>query len=86
MFLERIYERRKHTDLKENRAGLLMGMIPVLGFLIFGFVPIILGIVMSFFDFGDRTFFSDQTRFVGFTFVLADFSKSIFVAVTLISS
>ena len=67
MFLERIYERRKHTDLKENRAGLLMGMIPVLAFLIFGFVPIILGIVMSFFDFGDRTFFSDQTKFVGFT-------------------
>lgn len=66
MFLERIYERRKHTDLKENRAGLLMGMIPVLGFLIFGFIPIILGIVMSFFDFGKDTWFSDQTKFVWF--------------------
>ena len=67
MFLERIYEKRKHTDLNENRAGILMAMGPVLGFLIFGFVPIILGIVMSFFDFGDKTFFSSETKFVGFT-------------------
>ena len=44
-----------------------MAMGPVLGFLIFGFVPIILGIVMSFFDFGDKTFFSSETKFVGFT-------------------
>ncbi len=66
MFLERIYEKRKHTDLKENRAGLSMAIIPVLGFMIFGFVPIILGIVMAFFDFGNRTFFSSQTSWAGF--------------------
>lgn len=57
MNLERIYEKRKHFDKKENAAGISMAIIPVLGFLIFGLAPMILGIVMSFFDFDTNEFF-----------------------------
>jgi len=75
MFLERLYEKRKHIDLKENRAGISMAIIPFLGFLIFGLGPIFLGVVMSFFDFGGQRFFRSGTndlgdpyfKFVGFS-------------------
>ncbi|HBJ98031.1 MAG TPA: hypothetical protein DDY82_03070 [Clostridiales bacterium] len=57
MNLEKIYEKRKHFDRKENVAGICMAIIPVLGFLIFGLVPMVLGIGMSFFKFDDGEFF-----------------------------
>jgi len=70
MFLEKLYEKRKHTDRKENAAGTCMAIIPVLGFLIFGLVPIFLGIIMSFFDFKEQIFFTfsgkNKTEFVLF--------------------
>ncbi len=72
MFLEKLYEKRKHTDRKENTAGTCMAIVPVLGFLIFGFIPIFLGIAMSFFDFHGKQFFNfnsskgEITEFVWF--------------------
>ena len=66
MLIERIYEKRKHTDIKENRAGVIMGIIPVVGFLVFGLIPIILGVVMSFFDFHGKQFFDSDTTWAGF--------------------
>lgn len=57
MNLEKIYEKRKHFDRKENAAGICMAIIPVLGFLIFGLVPMILGIGMAFFKFDEGEFF-----------------------------
>lgn len=57
MNLERIYEKRKHVDRKENLAGISMAIIPVLGFLIFGLTPMVLGVVMSFFEFDESEFF-----------------------------
>lgn len=57
MNLERIYEKRKHFDKKENAAGISMAIIPVLGFLIFGLLPMVLGVLMSFFDFDGGEFF-----------------------------
>ena len=77
MFLEKLYEKRKHTDRKENTAGTCMAIIPVIGFLIFGLIPIVLGISMSFFDFQGKLWFEfskpkgamdtwKATSFVGF--------------------
>lgn len=70
MFLEKLYEKRKHTDRKENAAGIGMAIIPVLGFLVFGLLPIVLGIAMSFFDFKGQLWFSSdpahKTEFVWF--------------------
>lgn len=57
MNIQRIYEGRKHFDRKENFAGVTMGIIPVLGFLIFGLIPMVLGIVMSFFNFDKNELF-----------------------------
>ena len=48
MKLEKIYNKRKKRGLGENVSGMMMGGIPVLGFIIFGMIPLVLALVMAF--------------------------------------
>lgn len=47
MYLDKVYIKRKKIK-KENLWGLTLSLGPVLGFLLFGFVPMVLAIFMSF--------------------------------------
>lgn len=48
MYLQNIYNKRKKTGRAENISGLLMALIPVVGFALFGFIPLVIAIVISF--------------------------------------
>ncbi len=59
MYLDNVFRKKKRN--KENISGLLLSVMPVIGFALFGLVPMVLALVMSF---TDITFFS----FEGVTF------------------
>ncbi len=48
MYLQNIYNKRKKTGRAENISGLLMAIIPVVGFALFGFIPLVVAIAISF--------------------------------------
>jgi multiple sugar transport system permease protein len=48
MTLEKIYKKRKRVGLGEAGSGAIMASIPVVGFLIFGLVPLVLALAMAF--------------------------------------
>lgn len=54
MYLDNVYNKRKRVN-RENISGLLLSIMPVLGFVIFGLIPMVLALVMSF---ADMTVFS----------------------------
>lgn len=49
MYLDSIYKKRKRMN-KENISGFLLSIMPVLGFVIFGLIPMVLALYMSFTD------------------------------------
>ncbi len=49
MYLDSIYKKRRRVN-KENVSGLLLSIMPVLGFVIFGLIPMVLALYMSFTD------------------------------------
>lgn len=48
MSLEKIHKRRKNKGISENLSGFAMGSIPVIGFVLFGMIPLLLAIAMAF--------------------------------------
>lgn len=79
MYLDSVYKTRKKNN-KENISGFLLSLMPVIGFALFGLVPMILAIFMAFmhiegFNF-DGSYFNHGQNFVD---VLTDslFWKSI---------
>lgn len=75
MNLEKIYKKRKRYGLSENSSGLMMASIPVVGFLLFGLIPIILALVMAFLYIPGRGLKIEKAVFVGlenFESVLSD--------------
>lgn len=49
MYLDHVYKKRKRIN-RENISGLLLSIMPVLGFVIFGLIPMVLAFIMSFAD------------------------------------
>lgn len=47
MTLENVYKKRKRKGLSENASGFMMGSIPVVGFILFGMIPLVLALAMS---------------------------------------
>lgn len=79
MYLDNVYKKRKKGG-KENASGFLLSLMPVIGFVLFGLVPMILAVFMAFmhiegFNF-DNAYFNHGENFVT---VLSDqlFWKSI---------
>lgn len=54
MYLDNVFRKRKHSN-KENISGILLAIVPVIGFALFGLIPMVLALIMSF---TDITFFS----------------------------
>lgn len=48
MNLEKLYQMRRKTGLSENASGFMMGSIPVIGFILFGMIPLALALAMAF--------------------------------------
>ena len=48
MTLEKIHQKRHKTGLGQNGSGLMMAGIPILGFVLFGMIPLILALAMAF--------------------------------------
>ena len=48
MTLEKIYKKRQKKGLGEQGSGLIMASIPVIGFLLFGLLPLVLALAMAF--------------------------------------
>ena len=48
MNLEKLYKKRKKGGLSENISGFMMGSIPVIGFVLFGMIPLLLAVAMAF--------------------------------------
>ncbi len=71
MTLEKSFN-KKSVDKKENLAGIAMAIVPVIGFVLFGLIPMILAIVMAFLEMDSFTF--KGAKFVGldnFRYVLS---------------
>ena len=48
MNLEKIHQKRKKSGLGESGSGLIMASIPVIGFILFGMIPLVLALAMAF--------------------------------------
>lgn len=48
MTLEKIHQKRHKTGLGQNSSGLMMAGIPIVGFVLFGMIPLILALAMAF--------------------------------------
>ena len=48
MSLEKIYKKRKKIGLGESGSGTIMASIPVIGFILFGMIPLVLALAMAF--------------------------------------
>ncbi len=48
MNLEKLYNKRTKKKLGQNNSGMLMASIPVVGFILFGFLPLLLALAMAF--------------------------------------
>ena len=48
MTLEKIYKKRQKRGLGESGSGMLMASIPVIGFVLFGLIPLCLALAMAF--------------------------------------
>ncbi len=48
MNLEKLYNKRTKKKLGQNNSGMLMASIPVVGFIIFGMLPLLLALAMAF--------------------------------------
>ncbi len=51
MYLDNVYKKRKKIN-KENISGFFLSIMPVLGFILFGLIPMVLALIMSFADVG----------------------------------
>ena len=49
MYLDNVYKKKRKVN-KEGLSGLLLSIGPVLGFVLFGLVPMVVAIFMSFMD------------------------------------
>lgn len=49
MYLDQVHKKKKKVD-KEGLAGFFLSIIPVIGFVIFGLIPMILAVAMAFMD------------------------------------
>ncbi len=56
MSLDRVYKNKITYNKKENIAGTAMAIVPVIGFCLFGLIPMILAIVMAFIDMDNYMF------------------------------
>ena len=65
MNLEKIYKKRKKGRLGQNSSGFLMACIPVIGFILFGLIPLALALAMAFMDVPGRGDIANA-EFVGF--------------------
>ena len=65
MNLEKIHQKRRRKGLGQNGSGFLMASIPVLGFIVFGMIPLLLALVMAFMDVPGRGNIA-EAEFVGF--------------------
>ena len=48
MTLEKIHKKRQKTGLSQNGSGLMMAGIPIVGFVLFGMIPLLLALAMAF--------------------------------------
>ena len=55
MTLEKSFN-KKSVDKKENLAGTAMASVPVIGFVLFGLIPMLLAIVMAFIEMDNYMF------------------------------
>ncbi len=62
MTLEKSFN-KKSVDKKENLAGTAMAIVPVIGFVLFGLIPMLLAIVMAFIEMDNYMF--ENVKFVG---------------------
>lgn len=51
MYLDNVYKKRKKIN-KENISGFFLSIMPVLGFILFGLIPMVLALIMSFAEVG----------------------------------
>ena len=65
MNLEKIHQKRRKVGLGQNGSGFLMASIPVLGFIVFGMIPLLLALVMAFMYVPGRGNIA-KAEFVGF--------------------
>ncbi len=63
MYLDTVQRKKKKVD-KENLTGFALAFIPVMGFILFGLIPMILAVGMSFMNI--RGFSFEGASFVGF--------------------
>ncbi len=83
MYLNNVYKKRSKAGRAENVSGLLMAIIPVIGFVLFGLIPLVLAFVMAFLEIPGRGGRIEEATFAenfgNFTAVLNDrmFWKSI---------
>ena len=64
MYLDKVYNKRKFKVSKEGAAGFSIAFIPVLGFCLFGLIPMVLAIAMAFMYIDGYNF--NGSSFVGF--------------------
>lgn len=64
MYLDKVYNKRKFKVSKEGVAGFSLAFIPVLGFCLFGLIPMVLAIAMAFMYIDGYNF--NGSSFVGF--------------------
>lgn len=48
MTLEKIYKKRHKKSIGQNGSGMMMASIPVVGFVLFGMIPLVLALAMAF--------------------------------------
>ena len=65
MNLEKIHQKRRKVGLGQNGSGFLMASSPVLGFIVFGMIPLLLALVMAFMYVPGRGNIA-KAEFVGF--------------------
>ena len=82
MYLNNVYKKRSKAGRAENVSGLLLAIIPVIGFVLFGLIPLVLAFVMAFLEIPGRGGRIEEATFAkleNFEAVLSDqmFWKSI---------
>ena len=65
MTLEKVYKKRRKRKLGQNNSGMLMASIPVVGFIIFGLLPLLLAFAMAFMYVPGKGNIA-EAKFVGF--------------------
>lgn len=73
MYLDNVYKKKKRKVSREGLAGFTLSFAPVLGYLIFSMIPMVLAVFMSFMEIeGYDIFDSSFVGFDNFKYVLQD--------------